>query len=116
MDRLVTRLGSESGSTIAAIRRLLYFDCDSTFMIASMYCVLYLLSPSLATVSSPWEPSAAQSGWGGSYPTIVITTGWPPVACEPAASRCPASVLDTPAPPVTAAIRSSQTAVGNWAT
>src|SRR3954451_450210 len=47
---------------------------------------------------------------------MVITTGWLPVACETAASRCPASVRVTPEPPVTAAIRSSQTAVELLAT
>src|SRR5574340_915774 len=46
LDRLVTRLGKESGSTTATIRRFAYFGSLKILAMGSIYSVLYRLSPS----------------------------------------------------------------------
>ena len=99
---------SESGSTTTATRRLAYRGWASMARIRSMYSARYRYSP-LPPPSVPGARGRAvavgqvvehQRDHAGAGP---LAASW-----ASAASRCPAS----PRPAVTAAMRSSQTAVG----
>jgi len=66
VERLVIRLGSESGSTTATIRSDAYFGSAMIEAIGSTYSDLYRARPFSATFSSPLDASAAQSRLGRS--------------------------------------------------